>query len=129
MLNTKIQSVCFQNVLIMEFLFPTISLNGPVWPALFCPGEYAELVSWVEQARGPILGLGYVMEVDWDPRFLRILEILTGTSDVSIIIFCFVSRLCIIFLIVELMSCLSELRMWEPKLSCECCVLVSCSSC
>ena len=73
----------------MEFLFPTLQLSGPVWPSLFCPREFAELHDWVQQAKGPMLGLGYVVEVTWDPRFLKILELLTGTPDVSIILIIF----------------------------------------
>ena len=81
----KIQSVCSQNVLIMEFVLPTLTLNGPVWPSLFCPGDYAELVDWIHQARRPMLWMCYVLDVNWKPRFLRMLQILTGTSDVSIL--------------------------------------------
>ena len=73
----------------MEFIFPTLSLNGPVWASLFCSGDYAELVNWVHEARGPMLGMGFALDVNWDPRFLRLLQILTGTSDVSISYFYF----------------------------------------
>ena len=69
----------------MEFVFPALTLNGPVWSSLFCPGDYAELVNWVHQARGPMLGMGYVLDVNWDPRFLKLLQVLTDTSDVSIL--------------------------------------------
>ena len=87
MLKVKCQVVCFQTDLNMEFVLPTIALKGPVWHSLFCPGEFAELVDWVHQARSPMLGMGFVLEVNGDPRFLRMLEILTGTPDVGIATF------------------------------------------
>ena len=67
----------------MEFLFPEVRLNGPVWPSLYCPGEFVELIDWVNQSRGPMLSMGFVVLPVWDPRFVRILEILTGSPDVS----------------------------------------------
>ena len=73
----------------MEFIFPTLSLNWPVWASLLCPGDYAEMVDWVHQAHGTMLGMGYALDVNWNPRFLRLLQILTGTSDVNISYFCF----------------------------------------
>ena len=75
----------------MEYLLPTIMLNGTVWPSLFCPREFAELHVWIQQAKGPMLGLGYVVDVSLSSRFNKILELLAGTPDVSnVILFFFV---------------------------------------
>ena len=73
----------------MEYLLPTVMLNGPVWPSLFCPREFAELHDWVQKAKGPMLGMGYVVDVAWSSRFIKILELLAGTPDVSIVILFF----------------------------------------
>ena len=87
----------------MEHLFSTVMLNGPVWPSLFCAREFAEFNDWVQQAKGLMLGMGYVVDVARSSRFIRILELLAGTPDVSIVILFFTIVVCIeISVLVEL---------------------------
>ena len=100
----------------MEFLFPTVQLNGPVWPALFCPSEYAELCDWVKQSQSPLLGLGHVVETRWDPRFKRILEILADSPDVSSI--SFVSVVCAVCRVCVLVMCCSRVLFGRHQFLC-----------
>ena len=52
-----------------------------------------------------MLGIGYVVDVAWSARFIRILELLAGTPDVSIVILFFLIVVRIEFSVfVELMS-------------------------
>ena len=89
----------------MEYLLPTIPLNGPVWLSLFCAREIAELHDWVQQARGPMIGMGYVVVVALSARFFKILELLAGAPDVSIVILVFLIVVRIEFsVLVELKS-------------------------
>ena len=91
----------------MEHIFPTVMLKGPVWPSLFCAREFAELHDWVQQAKGLMLGMGYVVDVAWSSRFIRILEFPAGTPDVSIVILFFPIVVCIEFsVLVELVLCI-----------------------
>ena len=52
------------------------------WPSFFCPHESGNLRNAVAQLRRPMMDRNAVLALDWQPRLIIAMEVITGTPHV-----------------------------------------------
>ena len=89
-----------------DLMLPVIDASEDVWASFFCAQELAAVKALVMDLQQPMLNMGGIFPLDLDERLINTLQIVVGAVDVSC--FSFYHLILCSFLVVVLMSCLSE---------------------